>query len=1083
MARSTWPNDSEVSRFLKEFQFRVASATNETEVRDAFKTALELHCKLNDLRLEQGRSDLRRNRVVMEFKDKGLFNGLLTSAKAREALRQLSEKPGYIYRQAAKDGRKSHEYIGVAIDGVDAFLVACDESGEWHNSSLGRVTSIAALLIQILRDDQRRALSVENVLSDFGPRAQFAQDLIVTLYAHLRASLRGPNEIVKVKMLFSEWRKLFEQATSMGRLARAKVQRHFKDIGLPQNVDPAEALFVLHTYNALLYKLLAAEILAQACFTNVAGFCFALVAESTDQTFSARLQRDIEHSQVFKDHGIRNFVEGSFFSWYTDAPPAPLLAAIRRLAGRLTEYLYPSEPTSLLADFIRETYEGLVPAVLRHNLGEFYTPRWLVEATLDRSGYRGDSISGKTFIDPCCGSGGFLIHAIGRYRKHQTSDTTAKRRLHDVLAHIVGFDLNPLAVMASRLNYLLAVVDLIKKARSVDIEVPVYLADAIYAPEAITVADKSIRKYEITTVLGDISLQLPEKLVQTPRAFDDVLEAMESHIASHSLRAAFESNVRALPSLKNQPVHAWLPHLCDMYNRVLALERKNWNRIWCRIIRNYFASIAVGQADFIVSNPPWVRWSELPEAYRDRIKPTCEKFSIFSRTPFFGGNELDISGMLSYAVTHRWLRDGGVLGFIITQIHFQAPSSEGWRALKLPDGTELGIEGVDDMTQVRPFRGLGNSPAIFTWTRGKATKYPVQYRRWSRKASAQIASTMDWKNVEKQLQYDDFEARPIAPDSRWSILPKGSLSLLKRLSGKGAYTGRKGVTTDLNGAYFVKIVGPGKIAGTLEVQNLPDMGKADVPARTVSIEAELLYPLLKGASGFGRLKPLACDLAVIVPNKLITGFIDKQTFAKRYPLAAKYFGALERSGNLLSMRSTYRTRMRGQRAPEYAIYNVGPYSFQPFKVVWAEMQGAEGLKTAVFGAQKLPHLGKKVIVPDHKVYFAAFDDEAEAFFVAGFLTSKLVKTFIDSFTVKLQVGAVLDKVSVPKFDSRNPDHIALSVATKRIQATGVEAEKIDALAAKIVAAMPRKAPVSYVTGQKQLSLVAEPAPRRRRRRR
>ncbi len=1061
MRVSAWPSNEEVASFLTEFQSRLDRANNETEVRDAFKTALELRCGLHDLRLEQGKADLRRNRVVMEFKDKGLFRGSLGSAKAVEALKQLSVNPAYIKRQANKDGRGLHEYLGVAIDGVHAFLVSCDELGVWHHSSIGPVVSIAGLLIQILRDDRRRALSVDNVVSDFGPRSPFAKDLLATLFSHLTTALHGPSKIVKVKMLFTEWRKLFEQATSMGRLARAQVRRHFKDVGLPGNADPAEALFVLHTYNALLYKLLAAEILAQACFKDVAGFCFALVAEETDEGLLSRLQRDIEHSQVFKDRGIRNFVEGTFFAWYAEEPPPILLAAIRRLAGRLTEYLYPSRPTSLLADFIRETYEGLVPAVLRHNLGEFYTPRWLVEFTLDRAGYKGGAVMGKKLIDPCCGSGGFLIHAIARYRECQAETGSARARLSNVLSHIVGFDLNPLAVLASRLNYLLAVIDLLRNVESLDIEVPVYLADAVYAPEPISIGSRSIRRYKIATVLGDVDLAVPEALVQARRAFDDVLEVMESHVVAKTGQAGFESEVRRLPSLSDKPVETWLPQLGDMYKRVLALERKRWNRIWCRIIRNYFASIAVGQADFIVSNPPWVRWSELPEAYRNRIKPTCQKFDIFSKTPFFGGNELDISGMLSYTVTQRWLHDGGVLAFIITQIHFQAPSSQGWRAFKLPDGTPLGIEKVDDMSKVKAFKGAANSPAVFTWVRGKETKYPVPYRRWSRKSSVAVQSTMDWAEVKDLLEEADFEARPIEPDARWSILPKGSLWLIERLSGQGAYYGRKGVTTDLNGAYFVRILGRGKTKAALEVENCPEMGRAEVPPRRFEIEADLLYPLLKGAASFDRLKAFPCEQAVIVPNKRITGFMDKEAFASRYPLAAKYFGSLERHGSLLSERSTYRTRMRDQGAPNYAIYDVGPYTFQPFKVVWAEMQGASGLKVAVFASQDLPHLGKKVVVPDHKVYFAAFDDEEEAFFVAGFLASTLVKSFIDSFTVKLQVGAVLNKVSVPQFDCDNSDQAALSHAAKQAQEIGFTLElqrQIDRLVTRIIRPHPASPP-------------------------
>src|SRR2546425_11608751 len=49
-----------------------------------------------------------------------------------------------------------------------------------------------------------------------------------------------------------------------------------------------------------------------------------------------------------------------------------------------------------------------------------------------------------------------------------------------ILANIVGFDLNPLAVMAARTNYLIAIRDLIGHVDKV--EIPVYLCDSVLTP-------------------------------------------------------------------------------------------------------------------------------------------------------------------------------------------------------------------------------------------------------------------------------------------------------------------------------------------------------------------------------------------------------------------------------------------------------------------------------------------------------------------------------------------------------------------------------------------------------------------------
>src|SRR5438477_2634640 len=49
-----------------------------------------------------------------------------------------------------------------------------------------------------------------------------------------------------------------------------------------------------------------------------------------------------------------------------------------------------------------------------------------------------------------------------------------------ILSNVIGFDLNPLAVMAARTNYLIAIRDLVSHVDKV--EIPVYLCDSIVTP-------------------------------------------------------------------------------------------------------------------------------------------------------------------------------------------------------------------------------------------------------------------------------------------------------------------------------------------------------------------------------------------------------------------------------------------------------------------------------------------------------------------------------------------------------------------------------------------------------------------------
>ena len=78
-----------------------------------------------------------------------------------------------------------------------------------------------------------------------------------------------------------------------------------------------------------------------------------------------------------------------------------------------------------------------------------------------------------------------------------------------------------------------------------------------------------------------------------------------------------------------------------------------------------------------------------------------------------------------------------------------------------------------------------------------------------------------------------------------------------------------------------------------------------------------------------------------------------------------------------------------QGAPFFAIYNVGPYTFQPWKVIWPEMSSR--FFAAVAGSAPIPGGGLRPYVPDHKIYFAAFDAPELAYYLCALLNAPMVR--------------------------------------------------------------------------------------------
>lgn len=94
---------------------------------------------------------------------------------------------------------------------------------------------------------------------------------------------------------------------------------------------------------------------------------------------------------------------------------------------------------------------------------------------------------------------------------------------------------------------------------------------------------------------------------------------------------------------------------------------------------------------------------------------------------------------------------------------------------------------------------------------------------------------------------------------------KGRYHKLKHFSRKSEiYFGRKGITTDLNGIYFVNVLNQN--LKEVQIRSRPSAGKKDIgAARTAWIEPDLLYPLIKGAGDF---EPCFLKLNLKVEEKL-----------------------------------------------------------------------------------------------------------------------------------------------------------------------------------------------------------------------
>jgi hypothetical protein len=208
------------------------------------------------------------------------------------------------------------------------------------------------------------------------------------------------------------------------------------------------------------------------------------------------------------------------------------------------------------------------------------------------------------------------------------------------------------------------------------------------------------------------------------------------------------------------------------------------------------------------------------------------------------------------------------------------------------------------------------------------------------------------------------------------------------------------------------------------VRNITEGAKVKVDEVTEPIEPDLLYPLLRGRDvQRWKAQPSAWILMVQDPEER-RGY-DEEWLQKNYP---RTYGYLKRFEEVLRERAAFkryftRKDKNGhivETGPFYSMFDVGTYTFAPWKVVWRG-QVAPQLIAAVVST-----LSSKVIVPDQTAYFAPFDSAMAAHFFCALLNSSSVRFAYAAHGYKHVSMDFVRYIRIPRFDPKNPVHLRLA---------------------------------------------------------
>lgn len=1034
----------DVDKILAGLKQAAATAENEEELRIKASALLESEVisklgitpgRYEYTFVSGGRSDALYGHVIIEYKVPGKLSKEPDIARAKEQL------IGYIRKEAEVEGRFKL-FLGVILADRIAFVRYDEKTKNWlirGPYDLNRETVLR--LVEAIRGLRRKKLAVDELLRDFGPKSEITVKMVKILYDKVVASKSR-----KVEALFNDWKRLFSQVCAY---SPDKLKGLEAEYGVSGKVDYSALLFAVHTYYALLMKLLAAEV---AYLFGAGKWLKSYVAELEDANMKGldvfkRALEDLESGGIFRKLlNITNFIEGDYFTWYLEELDNETANAIADLARGLADY-EPATPVlepEYTRDLLKRLYQNLVPKKIRHDLGEYYTPDWLAELVLDEAGLTVEEFEKLAreksdltkplnirVLDPACGSGTFLVLTMKRFREFAEAHYLKDILSNYMLNNVVGFDLNPLAVLTSRTNYLLSIADLLTYAKG-PIEIPIYLADSLLVETRTTLTGVS---YAIRTYVG--VFELPKSVVDKGM-LGRLLESVDRCVRLRYTPKEFSEGIRQELRLNEEEVRL----VSGLYKTFLKLEEGGKNHVWTAIIKNAFAPLTIinsfGKFNCVIGNPPWINWESLPEDYRERSRNLWDSYGLLKgKGTGLGKVNRETATLFISRCLDRFVEDEGMLSFLLPLTVFKAQAGAGFREFLLKgkpsNKLECKVFKINDLVTLYPFEGATNRTAMIAIRKDGTTGFPIQCIVWHNPRSKGIDPESSLEEVKASTKQFPMVLMPVEKkkaESPWMQITQGAYHGVKKVLGENDYRAYVGVYAALNQAYWVEVLDETKHGLLIKNPILPGQKKT-LKVVEALVEKDMVYPLIRGRS-VKRWHVTGDYGYIILPHNPKTGKPLAENIMKTdFPRTYEYFINFK---SMLEKRAVH--KLWGKGKPFYSVYDIGMYTFCPYKVVWKEISGRISGKAEFHTCVTEPIynsiLGDKVVIPEHKLMLMPLAEKNEAYYISAILNSNPVSLAISAYAIETAIDPrVIQHIKLPKFNPDNAIHHELHQLSKK----------------------------------------------------
>jgi len=439
-----------------------------------------------------------------------------------------------------------------------------------------------------------------------------------------------------------------------------------------------DRLYIRHTYLVVVAKLLAA----------IRIFDEARLHRMIDSR-----PGEILDGRALDANGVHVSDPDDYFSWVGN-PSEELKVFVKELFLSLVRYDF----STVDEDVFRLLYEEVIDADTRHGIGEFFTPKWLAQFITSRTVLSGEDV----ILDPACGSGTFLVESLrhraelrGNVKRLTSSDLT------DLVDQTWGFDINPLAVLLSRVNLYLAVSRIAQKTK---VATPASFTPRVHTADSLSRIRSSLHRSRLQIGSGffvtmaramvpvPASVSTLEDAIKVGKALSKVCEEyvrLRSDGSSHG--TALASSLVCAPNSYRTAIESIVNSLKD------ALEEGDG--IWGLVYRNKVVPLFSRTFDCVIGNPPWLVFREMDQGMKDLANFILIERALRPHPKVKSHFDLAIAFTIASA---SYLKPGARLGFVLPRSLVAGLQHLPFLEASSKPGFSIKLDEVDDLQGVTP---------------------------------------------------------------------------------------------------------------------------------------------------------------------------------------------------------------------------------------------------------------------------------------------------------------------------------------------------------------------------------------------